>query len=59
VEWRIFNDINVVDINYKQTLYDRWEPVPSGLLGPVSIKEVLLTHDPVDRIVNLGNRFQP
>jgi hypothetical protein len=24
-------EINVVDINYKKTLYDQWEPMPSGL----------------------------
>jgi len=31
VKWRKMEEINVVDINYKKTLYDRWEPVPSGL----------------------------
>ncbi len=38
VEWRIFNEINFVDINYKKTLYDKWETAPSGLLGPVTIQ---------------------
>ncbi len=37
VEWRKFKEINVVDLNYKNTLYDKWEPVPSGLNGPVRI----------------------
>ena len=37
VEWRNFKEINVVDLNYKNTLYDKWEPVPSGLNGPVRI----------------------
>jgi hypothetical protein len=40
IEWRIFNEINFVDINYKKSLYDKWEAVPSGLLGPVTIMEV-------------------
>jgi hypothetical protein len=37
VEWRKFKEINVVDLNYKNTLYDKWEPVPSGLNSPVRI----------------------
>lgn len=37
VEWRRFKEINVVDINYKKTLYDQWEPVPSGLNGIVKL----------------------
>ena len=31
VKWRKMEEINVVDINYKKTLYDTWEPMPSGL----------------------------
>ena len=38
VEWRIFNEINFVDIAYKNVRYDTWAPVPSGLLGPVIIQ---------------------
>jgi hypothetical protein len=37
VEWRHFKEINVVDLNYKNTRYDQWEPVPSGLLSPVRL----------------------
>ncbi len=37
VEWRKFKEINVVDLNYKNTLYDKWDPVPSGLNSPVRI----------------------
>ena len=37
VKWRKFKEINVVDLNYKNTLYDKWEPVPSGLNSPVRI----------------------
>jgi hypothetical protein len=39
VEWRIFHEINFVDVAYKQSKYDGWKPVPSGLLGTVLIKE--------------------
>ena len=37
VKWRKFNEINVVDINYKRTTYDGWAPVPSGLNSYVRI----------------------
>ena len=39
VKWRKFNEINVVDINYKRTTYDGWEPVPSGLNSYVRINK--------------------
>ena len=37
IKWRKFNEINVVDINYKRTTYDSWTPVPSGLNSYVRI----------------------
>ena len=37
INWRKMEEINVVDINYKRTLYDHWEPVPSGLNGAVKL----------------------
>ena len=37
IKWRKFNEINVVDINYKRTTYDSWTPVPSGLNSYVQI----------------------
>ena len=37
VKWRKMEEINVVDINYKKTTYDQWEPVPSGLNSVISI----------------------
>ena len=37
VQWRKMEEINVVDINYKKTLYDQWEPVPSGLASEVRL----------------------
>lgn len=40
VNWRIFNEINFVSITYNDVRFDTWQPVPSGLLGPVVIKEI-------------------
>jgi homoaconitase/3-isopropylmalate dehydratase large subunit len=37
VQWRKMEEINVVDINYKKTLYDQWEPMPSGLNSDVKL----------------------
>lgn len=37
VEWRKFNEINVVDIDYKNTSYAGWMPVPSGLNSSVKL----------------------
>lgn len=37
VFWRKFEEINVVDINYRPTTYAGWQPVPSGLIGPVRL----------------------
>ncbi|MDR2679785.1 MAG: glycosyl hydrolase family 2 [Tannerella sp.] len=47
VEWRIFHEINFVDITYKPARFDIWGVVPSGLLGTVVIKEmkpIVITH---------------
>ena len=40
VNWRIFKDINIAALGYKKGNYAGWEPVPSGLLGPVQIISV-------------------
>lgn len=37
IQWRKMEEINVVDINYKKTTYDQWEPVPSGLNSEVRL----------------------
>ena len=37
IQWRKFNEINVVDINYKRTIYADWTPMPSGLNSYVRI----------------------
>ena len=36
--WRKFYDINIVDIRYQPFDASKWEPVPSGLLGPVNLR---------------------
>ncbi|MCF2445357.1 glycoside hydrolase [Dyadobacter sp. CY345] len=36
-EWKKFYDINIVDITYKKFNADNWEPMPSGLLGPIRL----------------------
>lgn len=40
VEWRIFREINFVNIAYEKTSFNNWPPLPSGLLGPVVIREL-------------------
>ena len=37
IPWRKMEEINVVDINYKRTTYDSWDPVPSGLNSEVRL----------------------
>lgn len=37
IKWRKFNEINVVDINYKHSTYEGWTPMPSGLNSYVQI----------------------
>ena len=37
VKWRKFNEINIVDINYKTTGYEDWAPMPSGLNSDVRL----------------------
>lgn len=37
IAWRKFNEINIVDINYKKTGYGEWAPVPSGLNSDVRL----------------------
>lgn len=36
-KWRIFNEINVVNLQYQSTPYNHWEPLPSGLNGEVKL----------------------
>lgn len=37
IKWRKFNEINVVDLNYKRDTYENWAPVPSGLNSTVKL----------------------
>ena len=41
VNWRIYKDANILNIHYKKDNYGKWEPVPSGLLGPVRLMPVV------------------
>lgn len=36
-EWKKFDDINIVDITYQPFKASNWQPMPSGLLGPVNL----------------------
>ena len=36
-EWKIFYEINMVDKDYNKFDATKWKPMPSGLLGPVTI----------------------
>lgn len=40
IKWRKFNEINIVDLNYKKTGYENWEPVKSGLNSEVRLIEM-------------------
>lgn len=40
VEWRIFNDINFIDVKGRRDLFDKWKTIPSGLQGPVAVKAI-------------------
>jgi hypothetical protein len=43
VTWKIFNDINIVDINYRPLDASRWPIREAGLLGPVTIEPLKVT----------------
>ena len=43
VQWRKFNEINMVDLNYSKKRYDDWQPLPSGLNG--SVKLIPMNYD--------------
>lgn len=42
-EWKIFYEINMVDKDYKKFDATKWSPMPSGLLGPVTITPLKTT----------------
>lgn len=37
ISWRRFKEINLVKIDYSKGDYSKWSPMPSGLLGPVTL----------------------
>ncbi|MDO4163754.1 MAG: glycosyl hydrolase [Bacteroides sp.] len=41
-KWRIFKDINIAALGYKKGDYAHWQPMPSGLIGPVLISPLEL-----------------
>ncbi|MDD4591026.1 MAG: glycosyl hydrolase [Parabacteroides sp.] len=38
VNWRIFKEINFVDLNYQKTTYGHWASLPSGLNSEVKLR---------------------
>ncbi|RYD67200.1 MAG: glycoside hydrolase, partial [Verrucomicrobiaceae bacterium] len=40
VPWKAFHEINFVNIDYKNFDASEWKPLPSGLLGPVTLVHV-------------------
>jgi hypothetical protein len=44
VEWRIFKEINFVDVNYQYSKYDKWPVMPSGLTQKVKLVPLYLKH---------------
>ena len=44
VKWRKMEEINVVNIKYKNTKYDDWAPMPSGLNSTVKIYETKISN---------------
>jgi len=47
VEWRIFNDINFVNIDYKPFNASEWPIRSSGLLGPVTLVRLVELANPL------------
>jgi hypothetical protein len=37
VDWKIMKDINLASLRYRALDAARWQPAPSGLLGPVRL----------------------
>jgi hypothetical protein len=46
VKWRIFKDINLVNINYKPFDASPWPLNPAGLIGPVTLQPIKVFFDP-------------
>ena len=46
IPWRIFHDINFVNIDYRPFDASQWEAKPSGILGPVKLTKFNTTNHP-------------
>ncbi|WP_434036512.1 glycosyl hydrolase [Formosa sp. 4Alg 33] len=45
-EWKNFYEINMVDKDYQKFDATKWQPMPSGLLGPITLTPLkLITHE--------------
>ncbi len=44
-EWKIFHEINMVDKDYNEFDATQWKPMPSGLLGEVTLTPLYLVHN--------------
>ena len=40
-EWKFFYNRNMVNMKYQKFDATKWDPMPSGLLGPVKLQSVL------------------
>jgi hypothetical protein len=45
-DWKKFYDINIVDIRYKPFDATKWDALPSGLLGPLTLTPVVSVSNP-------------
>lgn len=46
IPWRIFHDINFVNIDYRPFDASNWEVKPSGILGPVTLTKYSIVNNP-------------
>ncbi len=53
IQWRIFYEINFVNVFYKPFDASGWEPMPSGLIGPVQLIP-LKKHFQTDNKISAG-----
>ena len=43
-DWKIMKDANIVNVNYQKFEPAKWDLVPSGLLGPVKLVPMRISH---------------
>ncbi|TVP97716.1 MAG: hypothetical protein EA359_19270, partial [Balneolaceae bacterium] len=49
IRWQKFYDINMVDINYRPFDASGWQPMESGLLGPVSLTPLSIIKEIIEQ----------